>query len=64
MFFACWTHMKVLLQTELFVNILLGAQDMFRQSSAAPPKMSDVPILPYIKNQAKMSTKTRIFPII
>ena len=56
--------MKVLLQTELFVNILLGAQDMFRQSSAAPPKMSDVPILPYIKNQAKMSTKTRIFPII
>ena len=33
--------------------ISLGAQDMFRQSSAAHPKMSVIPIYPYIKSHAQ-----------
>ena len=57
MFFACCAHMKVLLHTELalfnFFFTLLGAQDMFRQSSAGPAKMSDIPIHPLLNNHAQ-----------
>ena len=46
--FACWVYMKVLAHTELalfpFVNILLGVQDMYRQSSAESPKIGDIPL--------------------
>ena len=48
MIFACWVYMKVLAHTELalfpFVNILLGVQDMYRQSSAESPKIGDIPL--------------------
>ena len=36
-----------------FVNISLGAQDMFRQSSAAPAKMRNIPIRSLLKNHAE-----------
>ena len=56
-FFACWAYMKVLLHTELALfnifYISLGAQDMFRQSSAGPVKMSDIPIHPLLNNHAQ-----------
>ena len=57
MFFACWAYMKVLLHMELALfnmfYISLGAQDMFRQSSAAAAKMSDIPMHPLLKNLAQ-----------
>ena len=36
-----------------FVDILFGAQDMFRQSSVVSAKMSDIPIHPLLKNRAQ-----------
>ena len=36
-----------------FVNISLGAQDMFRQSSAALAKMHNIPIRSLLKNHAE-----------
>ena len=46
-----WKSFSTRVQSFLpFVNILLGARDIFRQSSAAPAKMSEIPIHPLLKN--------------
>ena len=36
-----------------FVNIALGAQDILRQSLAAPAKISNIPIHPLLENHAQ-----------